>query len=80
MQNDDLCPCFNFSVCRHNATVEKGGKTLCRSCADGTAGREYPLRQPTREPLYKDDAEVSESLGLPVPRKKNILRHLISVA
>ena len=80
MPNSELSPCFNFSVCRQYATVEKGGKTLCRSCADATAGREYLLRQPTREPLYKDDAEVSESLGLPVPRKKNMLRHLITVA
>ena len=79
MPNDDLRPCFNFSACRRNANVEKGGKSLCRSCANQLAGREYPLRQPTREPLYKDDSEVSESLGLPVPRKQNILKHLIAV-
>jgi hypothetical protein len=80
MPNDLLYPCFHFSSCRQNATVEKSGKSLCRSCADRLEGREYPLRPPTREPLYKDDQEVSESLDIPVPRRKNNPRIVISVA
>jgi hypothetical protein len=80
MPNDLLYPCFYFSSCRHNATLEKGGKSLCRSCADRSEGREYPLRPPARAPLYRDDQEVAESLGLPAPRKKDNLRIVISVA
>ncbi len=80
MPNDLLHPCCYFSSCRHNAAIEKDGKSLCHSCADRFAGREYPLRPPAREPLYKDDQEVSESLGIPVPRKQNNLRIIGSVA
>ena len=80
MPNELLCPCFYFSSCRHNATVEKEGKSLCRSCAGQFHSREYPLRPPTREPLYKHDQELSDSLGIPAPRKKNNLRIIISVA
>ena len=63
-----MTPCFHHSACRRTAEVEKNGKSLCRSCAAQVCGREYPLRTPAREPLYSDDREAAEALGLAAPR------------
>ena len=31
-------------ACGREAVVEKSGRTVCRECADGLRGREFPLR------------------------------------
>lgn len=31
-------------ACGRAAVVEKGGRTVCRACAEGLRGREFPLR------------------------------------
>gem|GEM_PF-6965706 len=37
-------PCFYHAICNGIAVVDKGGKSLCRTCADKTKGQEFPLR------------------------------------
>lgn len=32
-------------ACSAQAIVEKAGRTVCRTCADGLPGREFPLRR-----------------------------------
>jgi hypothetical protein len=65
----DAPACFYFRVCRNRARVEKNGKTMCRACAARCAGREFPLRPPSRAPLYKDDRELAVAMDLRPPRR-----------
>lgn len=46
------------------ADVEKQGKSVCRSCAAGLRGTEYPLREPSREPLYWHPNELVVQLDM----------------
>lgn len=35
-------PCFNSKLCKGMAVVSKGGRGVCRACADKMSGVEYP--------------------------------------
>src|SRR5262249_3241619 len=63
-------PCFFWSVGGTNATMEKVGRSVCRSCADRLRGYEYPLRRPSDEPLYANFLGAAEALDMvePAPR------------
>jgi hypothetical protein len=57
--------CFRLSKgCASVAAVEKQGKTLCRVCAATLKGQEFPLRPPTRTPLYSSASELCRDLGI----------------
>ncbi|MGB6431504.1 MAG: hypothetical protein WBF06_13035 [Candidatus Acidiferrales bacterium] len=57
--------CFYFRMCDRAAEIEKCGKAVCRQCAaTNLRGREYPLRKPTRRPLYSSDNEAADSLDM----------------
>jgi hypothetical protein len=62
-------PCFYFEVCGRPSSLEKQGKAVCSPCAAHFAGREYPLRPPTREPLYDSSRAAAKSLGMLEPRR-----------
>jgi hypothetical protein len=58
-------PCFYYNLCRRTAEVEKCGRAVCRICAAANLrGREFPLREPTRLPLYATDNEAAESVDM----------------
>jgi hypothetical protein len=58
-------PCFYFNLCGRAAEIEKCGRTVCRICAAANLrGREYPLREPTRHPLYSTDNEAADSVDM----------------
>ena len=65
----DAPACFYFRICRNCAHIEKDGKTVCRACAARCPGREFPLRPPSRAPLYKDDRELAAAMDLRPPRR-----------
>lgn len=57
-------PCFFHRDCGGTAEMEKQGKALCRNCAATINGVEYPLRAPSREPLYRVPEELAKQLGM----------------
>jgi hypothetical protein len=57
-------PCFNWTACGQPATVEKAGRSVCRSCAAALRGTEYPLRKPTPEFLYASGRLAAEALDM----------------
>jgi hypothetical protein len=58
-------PCFYYRLCRRTAQIEKCGRAVCRTCAAAyLRGREYPLREPTRRPLYASDSEAAQSVDM----------------
>jgi hypothetical protein len=58
-------PCFYYNLCRRTAEIEKCGRAVCRICAAANLrGREFPLREPTRRPLYATDNEAAESVDM----------------
>jgi hypothetical protein len=57
-------PCFYFASCGRPSTLEKQGRTVCASCATQLSGREYPLRPPTREPMYDSSRAAAKALGM----------------
>jgi hypothetical protein len=58
-------PCFYFNLCGRAAEIEKCGRAVCRICAAANLrGREYPLREPTRHPLYSTDNEAADSVDM----------------
>lgn len=65
-------PCFYFFACRQHAALEKNGKSLCHGCAAHAEGREYPLRAPSRRPLYLSDRQVAEALSLIAPPRRRM--------
>lgn len=73
----DAPACFYFRICRNRAGVEKNGKTMCRACAARHPGREFPLRPPSRAPLYGNDRELAVAMDLRPPRRVgSALHHL----
>ncbi|HYB61788.1 MAG TPA: hypothetical protein VEH50_09940 [Methylomirabilota bacterium] len=77
-------PCFNFALCANRASVEKRGRSVCRRCAANIAGREYPLRSPSKRCIYRSVIEAVEALDMYEPRRstgdrnkigQNIARH-----
>lgn len=63
-------PCFFHRDCGGTAAVEKQGKAVCRACADGLNGIAYPLRAPSREPLYRKTEELVLQLEMKEGRRK----------
>lgn len=57
-------PCFFHGECGGTAEIEKQGKAVCRPCAMRIKGVEYPLRAPSREPLYPVPEELERQLGM----------------
>lgn len=57
-------PCFFHGECGGVAEIEKQGKAVCRPCAMGIKGIEYPLRAPSREPLYPVPEDLARQLGM----------------
>lgn len=63
-------PCFFHRRCGNTAVMEKQGKTLCRPCGSRIAADEFPLRAPTREPLYWSAQDLVRQLGMEMPRHR----------
>jgi hypothetical protein len=63
-------PCFFHRDCGGTAAIEKQGKAVCRACAGGLNGLEYPLRAPSREPLYRKAEELVLQLEMKEGRRK----------
>lgn len=63
-------PCFFHRDCGGIAEIEKQGKAVCRVCAGGLEGIEYPLRVPSREPLYRKPKELVLQLEMKEQRRK----------
>lgn len=57
-------PCFHWHDCRSPAVCEKDGKSLCRACACGVPGLEYPLRPPNYPPLYLTGRLAAEDMDM----------------
>jgi len=64
--SEDRPACYFFRRCQQQASLEKGGRTVCRECANGMKGAEFPLRQPTRIPLYISEREAARALDMPM--------------
>jgi len=62
-------PCFNFALCGARAAIEKRGRAVCRRCAAQLAGREYPLRAPSKRNIYRSVIEAVEALDMYEPRR-----------
>jgi hypothetical protein len=67
-------PCFFWKLCRGRAALEKGGKSVCRRCAATLRGREYPLRPPTRQPLYPSGRDAAEAMQMIESNHKRLNR------
>ena len=63
-------PCFYWRCCRNLAELEKAGKAVCRACAGRVRGREYPLRSPSRDPLYPALRDAADALDMQEPRRR----------
>lgn len=57
-------PCFFWNLCERRATLEKGGRSVCSSCAGRLRGREYPLRMASEESLYLTGRSAAEALDM----------------
>lgn len=44
-------PCFHFKACKGIATLSKGGKSVCRACADKMTGVEYLYEAPRTDAI-----------------------------
>jgi len=67
-------PCFYWRFCRGRAALEKGGKSVCRRCAASLRGQEYPLRPPTRQPLYLRGRDAAEAMQMIESNHKRLNR------
>ncbi len=67
-------PCFFWKLCRGRAALEKGGKSVCRRCAATLRGQEYPLRPPTRRPLYLRGRDAAEAMEMIESNHKRLNR------
>jgi hypothetical protein len=63
-------PCFYFAACGRYAALEKCGKSLCCNCGRRFGRVEYPLRRPSREPLYFTTREARLAMGLEDPLER----------
>jgi hypothetical protein len=57
-------PCFFSRVCLRRAAIEKAGRSVCRGCAARVRGVEYPLRDPSLQPLYLTGRDACEALDM----------------
>jgi hypothetical protein len=58
-------PCFYFAVCRGTQAVSKGGRGVCRACADKMSGVEYPLTGPLPGELRRIDYSLKFTSAVP---------------
>jgi hypothetical protein len=72
METSEARPCFFHRDCGGMAEIEKQGKAVCRVCAKAMKGIEYPLRQPSREPLYPVPADLVKQLGMGMGKTKRV--------
>ena len=61
---DGSPPCFFWKLCSGRAVLEKAGRSVCRRCAATLRGQEYPLRPPTRRPLYLRGRDAAEAMQM----------------
>ena len=57
-------PCFFGNLCESRATLEKAGRSVCRTCANRLRGREYPLRGASDQSLYLTGRAAAEALDM----------------
>ncbi len=58
-------PCYyRRAGCQNASEVEKQGRSVCRACAGFLIGQEYPLRRPTRRPIYPAEHQMREALHI----------------
>jgi hypothetical protein len=57
-------PCYFWNVCSQRAAIEKAGRAVCSRCAANLRGYEYPLRAPSRAPIYKSGREVADAMNV----------------
>ena len=57
-------PCFFWTSCHRRAALEKQGKSVCAECAEGLKGTAYPLRPPSRAPLYRSGFAAAEAMDM----------------
>ncbi len=70
LTTDASPPCFYWRVCGSRAAVEKQGKSVCPACATRLKGTAYPLRVPTRAPLYSSSRAAAAALDMVEKRRK----------
>lgn len=70
IQGNEARPCFFHRDCGGTAEIEKQGKAVCRICASAMNGIEYPLRAPSRDPLYPMPEELVKQLGMRIGKAK----------
>jgi hypothetical protein len=63
-QESATTPCFFSQVCLRRAAIEKAGRSVCRECAARLRGAEYPLRDPSLQPLYLTGRDACEALDM----------------
>jgi hypothetical protein len=57
-------PCYFWNVCSARATLEKAGRSVCCRCAAHLRGIEYPLREPSIEPIYPTLRAAAEAMDM----------------
>jgi len=57
-------PCFFWNLCRGRAAVEKAGRSVCRGCAGRLRGKEYPLRDASKDSMYLTGRAAAEALDM----------------
>ena len=57
-------PCFFSQVCLRRSAIEKAGRSVCRGCAERLRGVEYPLRDPSLQPIYLTGRTICEDLDM----------------
>ncbi|HVB99013.1 MAG TPA: hypothetical protein VNJ12_06730 [Candidatus Dormibacteraeota bacterium] len=75
MHSSAPSPCFFHRRCGNTAETEKQGKTLCRPCASEISADEFPLREPTREPLYWSANDLVRQMDMQMPRSRGRAGH-----
>jgi hypothetical protein len=68
-------PCFFWSSCRCLAELEKQGKSVCSACGAHLIGQTYPLRAPTRQPLYSTGTAAAAATGMIERNLRHPLNH-----
>jgi hypothetical protein len=57
-------PCYFWNVCSQRAAIEKSGRAVCSRCSTNLRGYEYPLRAPSRTPIYKTGRDLAEAMNI----------------
>ena len=57
-------PCFFWKLCSERAAMEKSGRAVCQRCAGSLRGVEYPLRNPSSQPIYLTGRAAAEAMDM----------------